>query len=450
MKPRNLIIYLLIFSVLVGFYYYDVTKKKQHQKAQKAMKRVFPFTTSEIDNISIKGEKSIHLIKTDGRWHIIKPIKADTDRLAVDELIRGLKELEKIHWFKISPKDLSRFGLDNPRWTIRFENNGRWYVLNVGNETPVKNGYYASLSENNEIFIISKSDYSRLNKDLDELRRRDLFSFNEEDIDLVKITWKDGSTFTIRHDKTCDRWQLEGHSKVRLKKAKVENVIDQIHWLRAERFLEEGTKNRAKYGLDSPKVTIQLATKDEYKKWSLEIGSKLNGKELAVISSELPNIVAVNSDILSDIPKKTEDLEDRSLLTFDPELIQRVVWKVGNHSGEVMKTAGDRWKWLSKNGKEEILKESWRVRSLFWELEDDEFSSRILPPSPMPVDPHGRIDFYADKKLLGYIVWSKPDDTSAVSCWIHQGDINLNVKVAAKVIKAIEEKVETIKPSKDG
>ena len=186
-----------------------------------------------------------------------------------------------------APTDLKIYGLDVPELRVRFQAGDQWSEILLGGKTPVGESHYAKLPDKPGVFLISGSGWNELNKGLSDLRKRELFSFEPSDATDMKVLWQDGTQVEIQREKDSKVWKAPALSDLKIKNARVENVLDQIQGLRAEGFLEDTVGNLGAHGLEPPQVTVTVRLKDD-KEAVLRLGSKSPDGKLPALSSQLP------------------------------------------------------------------------------------------------------------------------------------------------------------------
>lgn len=159
---RSTVIYLLLFLVMAGAYYYLNSRPKT---ADLALTLTPEAPVSYLFNSSDGTPTSIHLESKDGQvvelalnadkaWEVTLPIKASADQGSVEAAVSQLTTIQITdHLPNISPKDV---GLDAPDYklTVKFTNNVE-RIAEIGVTTPTGNGYY--VRSNDQIVIVSKS-----------------------------------------------------------------------------------------------------------------------------------------------------------------------------------------------------------------------------------------------------------------------------------------------------
>lgn len=445
MKRYHSLVYFVILVLLGGyFYYFEVLKKEQREVAEKEAKKVFAFKTDQVGRVQIfAGDNETIRLTRETDWRIEKPVGSDTDEGAMMNLLDTLETLERERQVAEAPEDLKPYGLEKPALKIRFQVGEQWKELLVGDKNPSGESYYAKTGDQADVFLVEAGSRDVLNKGFDELRRHELFTFLPEDVTGILMKRSDNATIHIEYSQEGDTWKSPGDPEVNIRKSKVKNILDQLHWLRAEKFLENDVRNLTLHGLDSPEITIELQFR-EGRQATLRLGKNVENQDyVTAVSSELPAIVQVNVDILEELPKTLHDLEDRSLLAFDTESVSQVKWRMGEVQGHVIRMNADKWGKKSDQAKPEELKESWRVGSLFWELQDAEYEQEVKPAPNMPSQPHVRLELWDDQKKLETLVWdrSEKEPSAGTLVWIEREEKIQAVRIKTETIDKIEEKL---------
>lgn len=453
MKRRHSsIIYLIIFLLVTGYYYYyEVVERARKETAEAEAKKLFHIQEDHIQAVEIlaKDKKEVRL-KKDGEWRIAEPIQSDVDKMTVQDLIRTLAGLSSEREVTPAPADLKPYGLDAPALKLRFQVGDQWSEILFGNKAPVGDSYYAKMPEKPAVFLISGAGWNDLNKGLADLRKRELFTFQPADVIGMKVVWQDGTKVDIDHEKDSKIWKAPAFADLRIKSAKVENVLDQIQVLRAENFLEDGVGNLAAHGLEPPHVTVTLRLEGD-REAVLRLGNKDPDEKLAALSSQLPAVVQLEPGILDDIPRDARKFEDKSILGVEADEVTRVKWRLGDAEGEVVRQDPKTWQVRTADREPRVLKESWRAKALLWNLGDAEYQAKVVPPPALPAKPFAFLEFFKDDKSLCSLAWEKPqeNDANPVTVWIGTGGANEPVQAEAKVVRAAAGDIQEIIQSGD-
>ena len=448
MKWRNSLVYLLVLLLVGGYYYYfEVVQKRQKELAAREAQKVFHFQTEQVSGLTIKPkDKEAVQIKKEGQWEIVEPIKADADKSSVNELLSALSKLEAEREVATAPDDLKPFGLHEPSLVISFRMGEQKLELFVGDKNPVGDGSYAKTSDGTRVFLIAEGNRSVLNKGLNELRRRQLFGFQLDDVVAVNLAYREGNIIAIERAADEKEWKVPGDSEIKIKQSKMDNLIEQIHWLRAQNFLENEPRNLLAYGLEPPFVTVTLRLKSG-EKAELRLAKKENAeKQIDAFSSQLPVVVQVAASILDDLPTALSALQDRSLLGFKPDVVKEVKWSLGDSHGHAIQIDESRWGLKAGEGQPEPIKDSWHVRSFLWDLGDAEYQGKLDPAPPLASQPHCRIELRNAEKSLLTLSWEKPpqEGRNPVSVWIQKEGETVAVSADADLLRRVESDLERL------
>jgi len=423
MKWRHSILYLLIFCIVAGyFYYFEVVKNERKTAADKEAKRLFRVAGESLDAVELhpKGQKSIVLKKED-RWKILEPVRAEADRTAVDDLVSTLGKLESEREVIAAAQDLTPYGLADPSLKVRFHSQETWLELLVGDKNPAGSGYYVKKGDRPEVFLIAHSDWGPLSRGVNDLRRKQLFTFEAEKIVGLRLAWQDGSIVDVKKQDKPPGWEIAGEPRVSVKESKVQNAVEQVQWLRARDFPREGRWDLKAHGLDSPFLRVDLDL-GEGRTVFLLVGQKdKEAKRVPAYSSELGAVAWIEASLLNELPKTPRDLEDRSVVGVKPDVVQKADLRLGDLHRQAVRME-DKWG-LAREGKDpEALKEPWLVRSLLWDLNQLEYEQKAEPIPPLPQNPFGRIELWSSAQLLAVMSWNKDEAAteSLQTVWVEK------------------------------
>ncbi len=449
MKWRSLLAYLVVLLLVGGYYlYFEVFQKHQEEMAAQEARKVFHIQTDQVSSLTLmfKGRDRVRLEKGE-QWHLVEPIKTEADNFSVQDLIGALAKLETEREVLATPSDLKPFGLIEPSFTIRFRAGEAEYELVVGDRNPAGDGAYAKTGDSARIFLIAEGNRSALNRGLDELRKRQLFTFQRDDVAGIVVAWRDGNATIVERGNGQQEWRAPASPERKLKTRKIENLIEQVHWLRAQGFLEDEPKNLAAHGLEPPFVTVTLQLKAGERAELKLAEKKKDEKVVAGLSSQLPAVVQVAADTLDSLPRNVQKLLDRSLLGYQPDEISEISWNLDATHGHVVRLAKDDWGLKQGDRQPEPLKEPWPVRSLLWDLSDAEYEQKIEPIPPVTPKPHATLELRnAEHKPLVTLSWEKPpqEGRAAVTVWLERDGETGAVAVDAETLKRIEGNLERV------
>jgi hypothetical protein len=254
-------------------------------------KKILSFNIKKVKKIEIKKKnEDILCEKIDkGKWKLIKPIKFDANSSAIEGILWGLNSDEIKYFVDEAPKDLSKYGLLNPKMYISIWEENKESKLMVGGK--IKDGYYAKRDNLNKVFLIDLQTFKRVFKKPLELMNRLIFPFNIDEVKHVEIKYLKKS-FII--DRVKDGWKFLNR-KDKIDNDKMEDIIWDIVNLKFEKII-----NNIKLG--NPDIKVSLKGGDVYK--SIAIWD--NKKSIIPVKSD--NIIyGIKRDFLDKLPKDVKD-----------------------------------------------------------------------------------------------------------------------------------------------
>jgi hypothetical protein len=442
MKWRSTVVYLLLLLLAGAVYFVIDAKQKQAALVDKESKRVLVFDPGEVKEIEIRpGETgAIHLVKGQN-WQITQPVVSDVDRMALDGFISALHDAEKVR--KIDqPGNAAAFGLDKPSLVIRLLSGSQWLELQTGAKNPSETSRYARTGEGPDFFMISSETYGALSKSLKDLRRKELFTWQTDQVSSVEVKWQSGEGLSLERQGGEHAWKSIDRPEVEIKARKVRNLLDELHWLRAVDF---AGKDAVPSGVE---VEVELKLKDGSTS-ELKVASPDQAKKQATaVSSEIGPVV-IASRILEEIPKSADSFADRSLVSLDADDIVQFTWKTGNGGGSLVRIDDKSWGARESEGASpKALENSSRVKGFLASLENLEYIEAVEPASKPPDVAPNSVEFVDAVGKKSSLVWDGLPSEAAnpVTVWVQRDGATRMVKARYPDIERLNESLAQLVP----
>ncbi len=436
MRWRSTAVYLAVLLIVGGyFYYFEVLKTEQKQIEEKEAKRVFVFSPDSVSQIEIgSGEQTVRLEKKEG-WQIVQPLSSEVDKTSFDTLFSGIKNLETMRNLGTATGDLGAYGLARPALKVRFQADGQWRELLVGSENPSGDSRYAQKGDGNEVFLISGQAWQALNKNLKDLRRKDLFAWHSDEVQVFNIEWASGEKLRLERSGTGQKWKEAGRPDLKINGTKVERLLDQVQWLRAVEFLDPGEKPTTA----NVKLTLQLKGGTE----SQLILGELDKTALQVVADTpgIPTPVRISSNIFQEIPKSAETFQDRSLLGFDPGEVNGLKWKRAGSEGSAARIDQGKWETGGK-----AIDDPWTANRLIGDASQVEYTETADHAPLGPEENLNRLEFTGTDGQAASISWAAIPEQGKEPVFVkqEQSGKTLYVKVPAQELKRIDQSLEDL------
>ena len=195
MKPKGLLIAVVLLAVLAGAIWYS-NKKQAATPAKSATdtsSKLLTIPADQFQEIRIKkltGETQ-DLKLVDGKWRVVEPKPLAADQDTVTSMVTSLSALTADKTIDDNPSDLSSFGLTTPTLDITItKKDGKTAGVLVGDATPTNSGNYAKLSDSPKVYTIASYVKTGLDKSDNDLRDKRLMTFDSDKITRVVLAAK--------------------------------------------------------------------------------------------------------------------------------------------------------------------------------------------------------------------------------------------------------------------
>jgi hypothetical protein len=342
MRLRNTIIALILFAI-VGGYAFIVGRYSETEPARKLLE----VKQDDIAKIELRySDRDIVLARDKGKpWQIVKPVGADADQTAANNLARAIADGVLVRTVDEKPADLAPFGLKPPTTTVTVTtfDNKTLPSIEVGKSTPIGFNAYARLSNSPAVLLTEGVFSSGMNKTVNDLRVRDLMAFKIDDVQKLIIARDNGQTIEI--DRDGDNWKIVKPSPSPADDMAVRTALSTLVNARATDFVSDAPPNVNQYGLEKPHLAATVVLKNGEQQ-SLLFGFKQSeqGKSgIFVRRGERAPVYAVAEYVMTSLDKPALDFRDRTIVKVDPETVEAV--KVRNSDGEftLKRAAGGKW-----------------------------------------------------------------------------------------------------------
>ena len=243
MRTRTALIYLTLFLVLAGyFYYFEVVDRRAHIEQEEAARHLFQVDKAQITALQLERAEAtpIYLTKN-GHWQIVEPINTRGDELVVASLLTALESLKMEREVEAAAQDLQPYGLDQPMLHLSFLADGSRHQLRLGAQAVVGNQYYASSDQENRVVLIAGAQQQSFVMSLSDLRSKAFFTIKSDEVERIELGRGKNELILTRAENKL--WRAPAAVEVKIKTAKVERFISLLFQIRAKRFLDNEEDN---------------------------------------------------------------------------------------------------------------------------------------------------------------------------------------------------------------
>jgi hypothetical protein len=343
MQFRNTAI-ALILLVLIGGYAYYLARHPSTSRGQ----QLFKIAPKDIVQINLRYPNREIELATDlrHRWVLTKPLKADADQTAADEIARAIAELEVKKTVAEDTKDLSPFGLSHPRAIVTavLKDGKKLPAIEVGKATPIGFSTYVKRADKPAVMVTSSTFGTQMIKNVDDLRDRQLLSTPADQANRVVIEHRPGETIEL--DKSGNEWQIVRPASYAADSSTVTSFLSTLTSGRISRFVNDSPANLAEYGLDQPQLSISLFTGKQQPAQSLAFGKQTGSasdRGYYVKRSDSQSVYTVPDWIFKEVDKPVNDFRDKTVLAFDPSKVGLLRIQNGGHKFTLKLGKNEKW-----------------------------------------------------------------------------------------------------------
>ncbi|WP_202710269.1 DUF4340 domain-containing protein [Sporosalibacterium faouarense] len=257
-KFRGTIIIAIVFIVFLG-YYYLVPRDTGLEGYESLVGNIEGKTINEVIVEQEEGNKTI--INEDNTWYVIDENKYVADQQTIEEMVGKLSKLESIGIIETNPDNFDQYGLKNPKYKLFMKADGNTQEVDIGDYTPSGDCYFAKLPNNDTVYKVGATRFKEVTKPIDELRTKQIFTGDLEDMKKIEVTREDKRLLTLIND---GGWKIqEGKDSFDIDQEQLSNFVNDLKKIKIANFHNEENEEISFYGLDNPSLTIILTYSDE-------------------------------------------------------------------------------------------------------------------------------------------------------------------------------------------
>lgn len=322
---------------------------------------VIDFAKSDLSKLEIKsGNRQIELTQTPesgdtpAAWRITRPINARASKDKVEGIADKLAALRVDTFVTEDPKDLKRYGLDEPAQEVSLftkGSDGAKIVQFGSSPTNDTTKVYAKRKSLNSVYTVSNDILTNLVVQVNDLRDRALAEFETDQVQAVEVV-AGGQTFQI--EKQTNDWEIVAPAKSKAEQDACDDLVSHLHGAEIKEFVADVVTDLAQYGLDKPALEVTLkkqkvvtvtttnepartaaatnavpvvqttATTNVAPLVTVRVGKTDAGKGLVYVKRADEDFVyGLETNFVADLPQRALDLRDRTVLVLDSSAVQK-------------------------------------------------------------------------------------------------------------------------------
>jgi hypothetical protein len=338
MKRNTLILLLLAAVIGVAIYFLEIKPGKPRDEKTDESKPAFAFKREDISSISItRSGQTVTVEDVDGKWTINQPLTAQANQSAMDSLVSSLTSAKIERSLSPSAEEIKSFGLEEPAVTVEIKlKSGETQTLKLGAKDFSGLSAYAQIGDSKDVALVPASVLTNSDKSLNDLRDKAILGASQFDIKSIALTNEHGQIALARDG---GEWALKKPFEAGVESTEMNSFLSQITSAEAEEFVSESADDLAKYGLDSPKVTLKAQLNDGSEK-TISVGVKEDSHYAK--SSTRAQVFKISSSLYDKLNIKASDLRNKEMFKLDKDNLSKVEIKNPNLK-LIAEKSGDKW-----------------------------------------------------------------------------------------------------------
>lgn len=276
-------------------------------------------------------------------WNLVEPITAKADTRAVEKVISDLNSLKVDRFMDHDIDDLSVYGLSQPQIEVIVSlSGGENRSLLIGREEG--DSVYIKTDSGEQVFLVDAEIISKLPDVPSDLRDRTIMAFDTNAVNKLELKYADRSIICEKKsDDEGEIWQITTPIKTKANSAQIDEILRQLHDLKADEFISDKPQDLTAYGLEQPQIQAVISIEGSDTE-TLLVGKKA-GESVYVKTASAESVYLVDAGIVDDLSKETLDLRDRQVMKFEKNDVKRIELKTSDVTITCIKQERD-WRFI--------------------------------------------------------------------------------------------------------
>jgi len=319
---------ILLFLVLAaGLVTYLVVYELPQAEREGTKDKLLSIDKDAITGITlVYPDREIELAKGDKGWRLVRPVEAPADDGVVKGMLGMVVDAEVQRTLDEAPQDLSGFGLDKPNVVVRLTaKDASPPPIAVGKNTTIGGKTYVRKGDEPKIYLTTTVIQTGLNKQVKDLRDKQILAFQDADVTRVAIARPAGESTTLVRSAEGDVWTVADGQPA--DSTEVRSYLASLRAARAVDFPDDAPQDLKQYGLDKPRLTVTVSGKEGTDPQTLAIGAEHtegSAKHVYAQRQGVPTVLALGDWSYRSLDKGTNQFRDKTVLKIEPTSVGRV------------------------------------------------------------------------------------------------------------------------------
>jgi hypothetical protein len=286
------------------------------------------------------------LAKTGASWFIEQPVKTAADAETVKSALDGLLDQTSDYIMDRSPANLATYGLAKPSKAIALVGSDKRAVLQIGMQDPGKSSVFTRIADGGKVFLMGSYAVEALtDKKTDEFRDKTILSLSKAKIEQMRLA-RPSDTIALR--RSGQSWSIVEPTAAPADEFSADGIADALANLKAEKFVKAAAGDLKTYGLDAPRLTVEIRAQGGAQ-YGLRIGKDApGGSSVYACRGADTDVVEIAKATYDTLNKTLADLRSKKLLDVQTDAIERMSVTSRTNRWEVRKAGAD-WTFVAPN-----------------------------------------------------------------------------------------------------
>ena len=347
MKPKGLLVAVVLLAVLGGAIWYSNKKQAQKEKAPPdTSPKIVSIPEDRFREIRLQkaGAEPIVLSRDNGKWAMTAPQPLPADPDASASLVSALSSVSADKTIDDNPTDLASYGLAGP--TVRaqvIQKDGKQVEIAIGDDTPTNSGAYAKVSGDRRVYTVASYVKTSLDKTVNDRRDKRLLIFDSNRLTRVKLAGKGPAI--VFGKSAGNEWGIVEPRPLRADSGQVETLLGKLR--DAKMDLGTAPEEAAKKFAAAAVVALAVVT-DSSGSQAIEVRKDKDNNYYAR-SSAVAGVYKVASDTGEGLNKGLDDFRNKKLFDFGFANPRMLEIKNDAAAAVTYTNTGDKWTAGPKN-----------------------------------------------------------------------------------------------------
>ncbi len=357
MKLRTTLALATVGGGLFAYIWFVDRHQSSTNEATQASTKVLKLDRDKVTGISIRNSGTqLELRKKDGIWNMEQPLTDLGDSAAIEQLLGLVANLRHDSKINLTPgkeaEQLKDFGVAESELSLKLKpESGSELELLVGKDSAIEGKIYVRQKGQNAVYVVRNDLRTQLIKKTDDFRDHRLSAIPFQSVQKITVKTNEGE---IDLERQNQHWNILKPLRARAADAKIKDLLAGVLTATVSQFHPETPT--PEQSLAEPRATVTLQVEGQKEPVILQVGATPSGEEnkdktFAKISTRKAVTVIPNKALDPILKARPNDLRDRKLLRFEPDIVDRIT--IQNAASPPILLARKGETWVRKDGDKE-------------------------------------------------------------------------------------------------